>query len=247
MERQPTDTERGIAQRGTILCLLVTEEDAYTRLDIGPESLLTYLQQLDLSISINRLTIQLGLRWTGVRTLLESLEKRDAIGVHPGLRCVLECVCDDIKPVADGGTPADHSDLKSHGLTLAELLDVLSARRRRDAIRVLEGHRAREDTSRDYVTVAELTDGILAGRIDLRDDSDPQTDPDVEVEVDTESRKALYVSLKDNHVPRLDEAGLVDYRPQKRGSTLEPLVALTGIADVLKVLEAIASEPESDR
>lgn len=246
MERRQTDPERGIAQPGTAPRSSTASKIPTSAPEYTPGRLLAHLQHLDQPVSISRLTKQLGLRRVRVRTLLEPLEDRDAVEVNPGLRAVMVRVCDDVDPVTDGGVPADHSDLTSHGLSLDELLELLSTRRRRDTIRALEAHRARDGTPRDYVTVAELTDGILAGRIDLRDGPDPQMDPDVDIEIDAESRKALYVSLKDNHVPRLDEAGLVDYRPQQRGSSLQPLLALTGVADVLKVLEAIASEPNPE-
>ncbi|MDB2286942.1 hypothetical protein PM038_17120 [Halorubrum ezzemoulense] len=151
-------------------------------------------------------------------------------------------VCDNVEMITDGGSPANHADVTPHGLSLDELLEVLSTRRRRDAIRVLEAHRVKSNPQRTYVTVAELTDGIIVGRIDLSGERNSQTDLEGETKIDANSRKALYVSLKDNHVPRLNEAGLVDYRPQARGSTLQPLPTLNTITDVLKKLETLAEE-----
>lgn len=108
-------------------------------------------------------------------------------------------VRDNVEMTTDGGSPANHADTTPHDLSLDELLEILSTRRRRDTIRVLEAHRVKSNPPRTYVTVAELTDGILVGRIDLSGERNSQRNLEVETEIDANSRKALYVSLKDNH------------------------------------------------
>lgn len=142
-----------------------------------------------------------------------------------------------VRCIADGGQPSgDDLSTVTLELTLQELLDVLADPRRREAIRVLETFRT-SDYFRDYVSVTELTEGIIAGEIDLSDEHDMKTQADVHAP----GRRDLYIDLQSVHAPKLDEAGLVDYCPLPRGSNLKPLSELSEVAAVLEVLETIAS------
>lgn len=143
-----------------------------------------------------------------------------------------------VRCIADGGQPSgDDLSTVTLELTLQELLDVLADPRRREAIRVLETFRT-SDHFRNHVTVTELTEGVVAGEINLTDEHDMKTQADV----DAPDRRDLYLDLQSVHVPKLDGAGLVDYRPLLQGSNLKPLSELAEVATVLETLETIVPE-----
>jgi len=73
------------------------------------------------------------------------------------------------------------------------VFDVLSSARRRETIAILR----EEDTPIELTTLAE----IVAAR---------ENDTSVE-ELSSQDRKRVYVSLYQTHLPKLSEAGLVDY------------------------------------
>lgn len=229
MDRPTDTTTRGIAGDSWPS----RAPDARDGLDrLSEQGLLEYLQWYDRPISIEQLTIRLEAQRSRVRALLEPLDERGAVEITPTLEHVLVEPTDQPEAIADGaGPPSQDPPTPDVDLTLDELLEVLGARRRRDAIRVLDAFRT-ETESRDYVTVTELAHGVAAGQITLDKST---TSADV---------KPLYVSLKDNHVPRLDTCGLVDYRPVSRGSTLQPTPDLAAVAKALTLLESIA--PEED-
>ncbi len=86
-----------------------------------------------------------------------------------------------------------------------ELFDILSNRRRRYAVFAISGHE-------------QVDLGDLARRIAAWENEQP------EAEVTSTERKRVYTALQQSHVPKLAEAGLVDY--DDRAAVVRPQPAL---------------------
>jgi hypothetical protein len=202
-----------------------------------PQQVLEYLDWLDDPATIEGLALRFSITRSHLQALLQRLEDRGEITADAGLQHVYvhQTTADGTgSAVADGsGRRPPTPDSARLEITLDELLDVLANDRRRAAIRVLDDWQPDVD-ERGFVTTPELAHGIDTGTLRTHD-----TRPG------TEAVKSLYVALHETHVPRLDAAGLVDYRTLGRASTLEPLPLLGEVADVLAYLEAImeAGEP----
>lgn len=100
----------------------------------------------------------------------------------------------DPTPVPDGGSLSE-PDFAFDGLSHAEVFNVLSNERR---LLVLEYLERREG---DRVRLAELVDYVAARETGVESTSD----------LDPAARKRVYTSLRQFHLPKLAEAGVVDY------------------------------------
>jgi hypothetical protein len=87
-----------------------------------------------------------------------------------------------------------------------DLFDVLSNRRRRYVIEILEGR----------TQALEL--GTMATRIAARENSIEES------AVSREERKRVYTALQQSHLPKMDAAGLVDF--DKQQATITPMPPL---------------------
>lgn len=105
-------------------------------------------------------------------------------------------------------------------LSLDELFDLLRNRRRRDIISYL-------DASDGTVTLDELAESIAADENDIKPE-----------QLSSQQRKRVYISLYQNHLPKMDELGIVEYE-QNRG-----VVTLLDISEAEPYL-SIDSAPES--
>lgn len=109
-------------------------------------------------------------------------------------------------PERDDGDPGWPSDL-----TRDEVFDVLSSTRRRLVVHALVGNGGK-------TSIGALSTRLAQWENDLSDDRD----------VTARQRKRVYTALRQSHLPRLDEVGVVDYDPD-RGT-----VELTARADALR-------------
>lgn len=79
-----------------------TDDDSSIALDFAAAAeLLAYLRQRERPISLEQLSVRVGLRASELRAVLKPLEKAGHIGVTPGLRHVLIRV-DDADAESDG-------------------------------------------------------------------------------------------------------------------------------------------------
>ncbi|RLM83688.1 hypothetical protein D3D02_16940 [Halobellus sp. Atlit-38R] len=193
--------------------------------DIDEDDILAYLQETDRTVTIEALAHRTGLQRTEVRVLLEHLAANDAVEITPRLHEVVVSATTSSTARPDGGTIGRLTADVHLDLTLAELLDAISAERRRATIHVL----ASLDEDTHHLSVADLATRV----------ADTTEEP---------IRDAVYATLKNNHVPRLADNGLVDYRPIGRGSTVAPTDRTDDVAIVLESLESVVDEPaEGDR
>jgi hypothetical protein len=99
-----------------------------------------------------------------------------------------------------------------------ELFDVLASRRRRYAVHALE----------DVETQTDL--GTLAEQVAM-------WEYDVDVgELSSTERKRVYTALQQSHLPKMDDAGLVDF--DKEQGVIEPTPELNDVDIYLEVVSA---------
>lgn len=126
-------------------------------------------------------------------------------------------------PGARDTTVARPDGGRRSGLDRETLFDLLSSTRRRHVVRYLlrtEGE----------ISFSELTDRVAA----------LEAGTTVEALTDDE-RKPVYVSLRQTHLPRLDEAGVVRYDPDR--GTVRPTPRLAHLAPPLRAVdEALAGD-----
>lgn len=91
-------------------------------------------------------------------------------------------------------------------LTRDEVFDVLSSRRRRNVIHALR------DGDLDGVTVGDLSRRLAAW----------ENDHDDEGKVTAKERKRVYTALRQTHLPKLQEVGVVAYDPDRGTVSLSP-------------------------
>ena len=103
-------------------------------------------------------------------------------------------------------------------LSLDELFDLLRNRRRRDILAYL-------DASDGTVTLDELAEAIAA------DEND--TEPE---QLTSQQRKRVYISLYQNHLPKMDDLGLIEYE-KNRG-----VVELVDISEAKPYLSVDSAE-----
>lgn len=190
---------------------------------VDEDDILAFLQDnTDRTVTIEELAHRTGLQRTEVRVRLEHLAAQEAVEITPRLHEVAVTATDHPRP--DGGIER----LPRIELSLDALLDTISAERRRKAIRVLA---ALEEDEAFYLSVTELAEEV----------ADSAEEPTRDVHVD-----GVYATLKTNHVPRLADYGLVDYRPFGRGSTVAPTDQLEDVAQLLESLDSVvdAGAPE---
>ncbi|WP_336358979.1 DUF7344 domain-containing protein [Haloarcula sp. CGMCC 1.6347] len=237
MDRNDTPPESGIAGGPW------TPGSAPDSHDLTEQHLLQYLEWYDQPISIDRLATRLQITRDRLRALLEPLVERNAVSIVPGFDYVLvEAATSETDAIADGGgPPQEPENTLAVGMTLGELLTILKARRRRDAIRVLRTVRT-DDALRGYVTVPELADAVITGQLDQ---DGLQVDTSVDSAAYSTNRKALYVSFQSQHVPCLAAAGLVEVRSHGRPATVRPQPELDDVATALDYLCTIAPETPS--
>lgn len=125
--------------------------------------------------------------------------------------------------VADGGLSSSSStdsssvtDPTEETLTEDELFEILSNRRRRHVLHEL----MREDDGIDIGTLSEEIAAYEDG-LELH-------------EVSSSDRKRVYTALHQSHLPKMDEAGVVDFN-QDRG-TVEPTPALEDVEIYMDVV-----------
>lgn len=85
------------------------------------------------------------------------------------------------------------NDRQRTDLSLDEVCHLLQSRRRRDLLRYLADHD-------DPVPLSDVAEQMAAAE----NDSDPD-------QITPEQRKRVYISLYQNHIPQLEEAGIVEY------------------------------------
>lgn len=95
-----------------------------------------------------------------------------------------------------------------HRLTRDEIFDVLSSRRRRNVLHALN----HGDGS---TTVGDLSRRLAAWENDHADEGD----------VTAKERKRVYTALRQTHLPKLQEVGVVDYDPDRGTVDLSPYAA----------------------
>lgn len=102
------------------------------------------------------------------------------------------------------GPPSSDSFERSHAATLDATFDVLSNRRRREALRCLAAHD-------EPMALADLADEVA-----VAERGGPITD------IPAEAVKRVYVSLYHTHVPNLENAGFVRYDQERDLVALAP-------------------------
>lgn len=103
-------------------------------------------------------------------------------------------------------------------LSLDELFDLLRNRRRRDILTYL-------DASDGTVTLDELAEAIAADENDI----EPE-------QLSSQQRKRVYISLYQNHLPKMDDLGLIEYE-KNRG-----VVKLVDISEAKPYLSVDSTE-----
>jgi len=116
----------------------------------------------------------------------------------------------------------EEEDEQSDELPLDVTFEVLKNRRRR---LVLEYLRDTEDT----VTIGELAEHIAAIENDI-----------TVKQLNAQQRKRVYIGLYQCHLPKMDDAGVVDF-DQNRGR-IEPGANVTGLYDYLDVGEEVETK-----
>lgn len=128
----------------------------------------------------------------------------------------------DPRESSAGDAAASSPDGGHSGLDRETLFDLLSSRRRRYVVRYLL--RTEDETA--FRTLTDRVAALEAGTT-------------VEGLTDDE-RKPVYVSLRQTHLPRLDEAGVVRYDPDR--GTVRPTARLAALAPPLRAVdEALAA------
>ncbi|MFW5919681.1 MAG: DUF7344 domain-containing protein [Halanaeroarchaeum sp.] len=113
----------------------------------------------------------------------------------------------------DGGGPEPTTKVSED-----ELFDVLANQRRRFAVHLLK--REEDDT----VAIGDMADQIAAWENGID-----------KAEITGTERKRVYTALQQSHLPKMDEAGVVEFN--KNRGTVEPTPALTNVdlyMDVVK-------------
>lgn len=95
------------------------------------------------------------------------------------------------------GPPGPGEDQSDHP-SEDDLFDVLSNERRRHAVRVLSG-------SEGPVEMADLAEAVAVREYGI--DAD---------DLETQQRRRVYTSLRQSHVPKLAEKGIVEFDPEAR-------------------------------
>jgi DNA-binding transcriptional ArsR family regulator len=103
-----------------------------------------------------------------------------------------------------GTAPSDESRLSRD-----EVFDVLSSRRRRNVIHALR------NSGLDGATVGDLSRRLAAW----------ENDHDDERSVTAKERKRVYTALRQTHLPKLQEVGVVEYDPDRGTVSLSPCAA----------------------
>lgn len=108
----------------------------------------------------------------------------------------------------------------SINLSEDEVYGLLSVERRREVILYLAENLGTMDT----VEIRDLSDYIAA----IEQDKDPN-------QLTTDERHAVYVALYQDHLPKLDDAGVVEYDPRAstiaRGEDIDALAQLIGTVE----------------
>lgn len=185
-------------------------------------ALIEYLQDVDRPVSLDQLASATVATREGLKPRLEQLEARGLIIVSMGLYHVTISLVDGPHLVADGGRDPNTLDLD---LTETELFRAVSCQRRRELIRLLaDGAGWQNDEY--YFNVSMLAEQLTAAESNAVDG----------ISGDRDHRHSVYVALSQQHLPALDEIGVIDYydRPQKlsiRGDLLEIAALLELVAE----------------
>lgn len=189
-------------------------------------------------LPLERLAGLTSLPDTELRYILDELQEQNLIEVTPKFRSVFVAPTDADRGrdrpdlIADGGAWVSVLDAitrspDSIAVTEADFYAALSNRRRRRLLRLLAGlYDGADDSEATYLEVQEVA-AVFARSIH-DDPSDEQT-------------HRLYVSLTQTHLPKLDEAGLVECysRVQKvRGTD-----AVVPVADVMSRVADLCEGP----
>ncbi|QZA88484.1 DUF308 domain-containing protein [Salinarchaeum sp. IM2453] len=102
-------------------------------------------------------------------------------------------------------------------LTDEDIFDVLSNQRRRHAVHTLR------QTETDQIEIGDLAEEIAA----------IENDTTVE-DISYDQRKRVYTSLQQSHLPKMDDAGVVDFNKDR--GTIEPTPAMEDVEIYLDVV-----------
>ena len=116
------------------------------------------------------------------------------------------------------------SSNRDRSISLDELFDILSNSRRRHVVEFL-------DEQGGETSFRELTDAVA-----LRETGDP---------VSYDERKRVYVSLRQSHLPRLAEAGVVEY-DRDRGTVEATPLFDTVVRPLEAVTERLGAQTSAD-
>ncbi|WP_394345825.1 DUF7344 domain-containing protein [Halegenticoccus tardaugens] len=117
---------------------------------------------------------------------------------------------------------SDRREVPSDVLSMDVIFELLKNRRRRDILRYLL-------STERTVTLSELAEQIAAW------------ENDIEVrELGSDQRKRVYVALYQTHLPKMDDAGIIDY-DQDRGN-----ITLSENADLLNMYLDTGTESDTE-
>lgn len=109
-------------------------------------------------------------------------------------------------------------------ISLDELFDILSNSRRRHVVELLDEH---------------------GGSAEFRELTDAVARRETGVPVSYDERKRVYVSLRQSHLPRLADAGVVEYDPDRGTVRATPLFD-TVVRPLEAVTERLETSPGAD-
>jgi hypothetical protein len=109
-------------------------------------------------------------------------------------------------------------------LTMDEVTELINNRRRRLILQLV-------NESAEEMSLDQLSRKMAAVMNDISID-----------EVSSDERKKMYVSLYQNHLPKLDDDGVIEY--DKRAKTIDSSPSTSVVADLIRDLSAVCSDDE---
>jgi hypothetical protein len=209
-----------------------TPEDYAAALNADAQTVLEYLEECG-KVTFEQLRGRTLLPKTYLQTILRDLKEDRYINVSAGYSTVQikrrKADTDGRDAIPDGGV-----DLSETRVDMAarDIYRAACNRRRRQTIRILALLRTNDDVEIGcYVPVDTLACAIVAAR--------DQVEPE---DVDPDTRRSVYVTLVQTHLPLLDKLGLVRYhdRPQKVEATND----LLELSDLLTSVDRLATRTE---
>lgn len=124
----------------------------------------------------------------------------------------------------EANKPTFGRGVNSVPLTVDEVTTLIDNRRRRLVLMIVDGRS-------EAVPVGDLSVEIAAAENDISADR-----------VDAEQRKRVYTSLYQNHLEKLDEAGVIEY--DDRAKVARATKATPAVADLIKCMAAKCSDED---